>query len=100
VSAPTFWEYLALASDDLVARGVPRREVVARRFALTGHVRPIGLRGVVALSAHAWRSPSNDGPLSWRARQDGGLRGMGTVIDSSTAEFDGLRHGQADDGDG
>ena len=42
MSAPTFWEYLALASDDLVARGVPRREVVARRFALTGHVRPIG----------------------------------------------------------
>ena len=40
----TFWDYLALSTDELVARGVPKRAVVDRRFAATGHTRPIGAR--------------------------------------------------------
>lgn len=41
MSAPTFWDFLARSSDELIAMGAPRRDVVDRRFAATGHVRPI-----------------------------------------------------------
>ena len=44
MTAPTFWEFLTLSTDELVARGIPPRDVVDRRFAATGHVRPIGPR--------------------------------------------------------
>lgn len=43
---PTFWEYLMLDGDDLVALGVPRRGISDRRFAATGHVRPISGRWI------------------------------------------------------
>lgn len=44
MTAPTFWDFLSLDTDALVGLGVPRRAVVDRRFAATGHVRPISPR--------------------------------------------------------
>jgi hypothetical protein len=48
---PTFWEFLTLDADDLVALGVPKRHVSDRRFAATGHVRPIGARWIKSFGA-------------------------------------------------
>lgn len=36
---PTFWEHLLLPTPELVAMGVPLSNVVAERFAATGHTR-------------------------------------------------------------
>ncbi|MBZ0121179.1 MAG: hypothetical protein K8H88_29560 [Sandaracinaceae bacterium] len=41
MSKPTFWDFLARSTDELVAMGVVRARVVDERFAATGHVRPI-----------------------------------------------------------
>lgn len=46
MTEPTFWEFLTLDADDLVALGVPKRQVSDRRFAATGHVRPISSRWI------------------------------------------------------
>lgn len=46
MTGPTFWEFLTLDADALVALGVTRRTVADRRFAATGHVRPIGSRWI------------------------------------------------------
>lgn len=46
MTEPTFWEFLTLDADDLVALGVRKRQVSDRRFAATGHVRPIGSRWI------------------------------------------------------
>ncbi|MFO0680505.1 MAG: hypothetical protein U0234_00575 [Sandaracinus sp.] len=48
MSAPTFWDYLTRPTDELVAMGIAKRAVVERRFAATGHVRPIESRWLVA----------------------------------------------------
>lgn len=41
MSTPTFWDFLARSTDELVAMGVVRSRVAMERFAATGHVRPI-----------------------------------------------------------
>lgn len=49
MSAPTFWDLLSRPSDELIAMGVPRRDVVARRFTATGHVRPIESKWIASM---------------------------------------------------
>lgn len=41
MSAPTFWDFVARSTDEIVAMGVARSRVVELRFAATGHLRPI-----------------------------------------------------------
>ena len=41
MNEPSFWDFLARSSKELIKMGVPQDEVVSRRFAMTGHVRPI-----------------------------------------------------------
>lgn len=49
MSPPTFWDFLSRPNDELVAMGVSRRDIVARRFTATGHVRPIESKWIASV---------------------------------------------------
>lgn len=42
MTSPTFWDVISRSSDELATMGIARSQIVEQRFAMTGHVRPIG----------------------------------------------------------